>query len=346
MRADTRAALLSAMVLAPCAAPARADSVEDFYRGRQINWILSAGAGGGYSTYAQAFAPFWSAHLPGKPGFAIQNMPGAGGLRAMQYFFANAPRDGSVVGLVHSSVPFAPLFDLPGSNFDPRKFNWIGSLNSESELCVAWHTSGVKTWQDMLTKDFIVGGTGGGSQMETLPLAINRIFGARIKVVSGYTSGSDVYLAMERGEVQGRCSVGASSVNSTRPSWFAEHLVDVPVQISLRHDPQFDAPTLLELAKDDRTKQILTALLSYEDMERPLLAPPETPPERVAALRKAFHEAMNDPGFIAEAKRVNIDIAELSGERIAQIMSDAYALSPDVMRAAKDALRLDAGAGK
>jgi tripartite-type tricarboxylate transporter receptor subunit TctC len=339
------AAAALAIALPVCA---RADGIEDFYRGRQINWILSAGAGGGYSTYAQAFAPFWSAHLPGKPNFVIQNMPGAGGIRAMQYLFANAPKDGATIGLVHSSVPFAPLFDLPGSKFDSRQFNWIGSLNSESELCVAWHTSPIKTWNDMLTKEFVVGGTGGGSQMETLPEAINRLFGTHIKIISGYTSGSEVYLAMERGEVQGRCSVGASSINATRPTWFPKKLVNVPVQISLRHDPQFpDAPTLLELAKDERTKQILGVLLSYEEMERPVLTPPGVPLERVAALRASFHQAMVDPGFIAEAKRMNIDISELSGERIAKIMDESYALPRDVMQAAKAALNMDAaGAGK
>ena len=326
---------------------ARADGVEDYYKGRTITWILSAGAGGGYSTYAQAFAPYWSAHLPGKPGFSIQNMPGAGGIRAMQYLYANAPRDGGVVALVHSSVPFAPLFDLPGSNFDPRQFNWIGSLASESELCVAWRASGVETWRDLLTKEFIVGGTGGGSQMETLPLAINRLFGTHIKIVSGYNSGAEVDLAMERGEVQGRCSIGASSIDSTRPEWFAKNLVSVPVQVSLRHDPRFpNAPTLLELAQDEQTRRILRVLLSYEEMERPLLAPPGVPPERVAALRSAFHEAMSDPGFLAEAKRLNIGVEELSGDKIAAILSDAYALPSDVARAARNALSPETGVVK
>jgi tripartite-type tricarboxylate transporter receptor subunit TctC len=337
-----RAALLAAAIALPGAA--RAQTPEDFYRSHAINWVLSAGAGGGYSTYAQAFAPFWSAHLPGRPGITVQNMPGAGGIRAMQYFYANAPRDGSVVGLVHSSVPFAPLFDLPGSKFDSRKFNWIGSLNSETELCIAWHTAGLKTWDDLKAKTFLVGGTGGGSQMETLPESINRMFGTKMKIISGYNSGNDVYLAMERGEVQGRCSVGASSVNATRPDWFAKKLVDVPLVIGLKRDPLFpDTPSLYEHATDDRTRQILTALLAYEDMERPVLAPPGVPADRLAALKLAFHEAMNDPGFIAEAKRLRLDIFELSGDKVAKIMDDAYALPPDVLKAAKDMMTFDAG---
>jgi tripartite-type tricarboxylate transporter receptor subunit TctC len=273
-------------------------------------------------------------------------MPGAGGIRAMQYLYANAPKDGSVIGLVHSSVPFAPLFDLPGSHFDPRKMNWIGSLNAAGEICVAWARSGIKTWQDMLDKQFIVGGTGGGSQMETLPEAINRIFGTKIKVVSGYTSGSEVYLAMERGEVAGRCSVSVSSVNSTRPDWFPQKKVNVPIQIALHRSSFFpDVPALIEFARDERTKNILDVLLAYQEMDRPMLAPPGVPAERVAALRQAFHEAMNDPGFIAEAKRQRLEIEEVSGERLARIMDDAYALPADVVKQAKDAMTPGAGSG-
>ena len=317
---------------------ARAD-VADFYAGKQITWILSAGAGGGYSTYAQAFAPFLTAHLPGHPNIVIQNMPGAGGVRAMQYLYANAPRDGATLGLVHSSVPFAPLFDLPGSSFDPRRMNWIGSINAAGEICVAMKSAGMRDWSDMLQKPFIVGGTGGGSQMETLPEAIDTMFGTKIKVISGYPSGAEVYLAMERGEVQGRCGVSFSSVNATRPDWFAKKLVDVPVQIALRRSPLFpDAPALAEFAKDERTREILNLLLAYQDMDRPILAPPGVPAERVAALRRAFHDAMNDPGFIAEAKRVGVEIEEVSGERLARIVEEAYALPKDIVTETKNAL--------
>ena len=146
----------------------------------------------------------------------------------MQYLSAGAPKDGTVIGLVHSSVPFAPLFDMAGANFDPRKFGWIGSLNRANEICASWHTSGIKTWQDMLDKQFIVGGTGGGSQMETMPEAFNKIFGTKIKIISGYNAGNEVYLAMERGEVMGRCGVSYSSIMSTRPEWLPTGKVFAP----------------------------------------------------------------------------------------------------------------------
>jgi tripartite-type tricarboxylate transporter receptor subunit TctC len=333
--------VLLGLVMA-CAAGSRAASQgADFYSGKQITWILSAGAGGGYSTYAQAFAPYVSKYLPGNPKVVVQNMPGAGGMRAMQYLSANAPRDGTVIGLVHSSVPFAPLFGLPGSTFDPRKFGWIGSLNAAGELCVAWHTSGIAAWQDLKDKTFIVGGTGGGSQMETLPDAINRLFGTHIKIVSGYTGGAEVNLAMERGEIQGRCSVSVSSINSTRPDWFASKKVTVPIQIALRRSSHFpDVPALIELTPDKRTHDILEVLLAYQDMDRPMLAPPGVPPERLELLRTAFHSGITDPAFLAEAQRLGLEIEEVSGKRLEEIVVSAYGQPPKILQAARDAMSM------
>ena len=329
--------IAAALAQVPC--PALAQDVPDFYRGKDLRLILSAGAGGGYATYAQAFAPFLSAHLPGKPTIIIQNMPGAGGIRAMQYFFANAPKDGTVIGLVHSSVPFAPLFDLPGANFDPRKFGWIGSMNRSNEICTSWHTSGIKTWQDMMTKEFIVGGTGGGSQMETLPVALNQIFGTRMKVISGYTAGTDVFLAMERGEVMGRCGVSYSGIMSVRPDWLPMQKAFVPVQLSMKRSKTFaDVPAIGEFAKDAATRQTLDVLFAYQDMDRPFLAPPGIPATRLATLRKAFHDAMNDPGFIAEAQRLNLELEEVSGEFLQKVLDDTFALPRERVESAKAAL--------
>jgi tripartite-type tricarboxylate transporter receptor subunit TctC len=318
---------------------AHADPIADFYKGRSISWILSAGAGGGYSSYALAFAPYFSAHIPGNPSIVVQNLPGGGGIRAMLYLNEVAPKDGSTLGLVHSSVPFAPLYGIKAASFDPRKMNWIGSIDASTGICVAWHTSGIATWQDMLDKQFTVGGSGAGSQMETMPEMLNKLFGTKIKVVSGYKGGNDIYLAMERGEVQGRCGGLISSIKSTRPDWFPEKQVNVPIQIATARNPIFpDVPTVMELAKDDRTKKILQLVLAPLEMDRPILAPPGTPPDRVAALRDAFHAAMNDPGFIAEAEKDHLEIREISGLRIAQVLDEAYAMPPEITKAATQAM--------
>jgi tripartite-type tricarboxylate transporter receptor subunit TctC len=319
--------------------PAQADPIADFYRGRTISWILSAGAGGGYASYALAFAPYFSAHIPGNPPIVIKNMPGGGGIRAMLYLDSIAPKDGTTLGLVHSSVPFAPIYGIKAASFDPRNMNWIGSIDASTGICVAWHESGIATWQDMLTKPFVVGGTGAGSQMETLPVMLDKLFGARLKVISGYKGGNDIYLAMERGDIQGRCGGLISSINSTRPDWFAKRLVNVPIQIAAARNPLFpDAPAIMEFAKDERTRKILQLILAPLEMDRPILAPPGVPPERVAALREAFHAAMNDPAFIAEAEKDHLEIREVSGRRIAEILSDAFATPPEIARAATEAM--------
>jgi tripartite-type tricarboxylate transporter receptor subunit TctC len=338
---------IAALLAFATLATASADPIEDFYKGKTINWILSAGAGGGYSSYAHVFAPYLSAHIPGKPNIVVQNMPGAGGIRAMIYLGSVAPKDGTTIGMVHSSVPYAPLYGIRGANFDPRRMNWIGSINAATGICVSWTASGITTWRDLFEKEFVVGGTGAGSQMETMPAMINKLFGTRIKVVSGYKGGNDVYLAMERGEVHGRCGGLKSSIKSTRPDWFAQKKVAVPVQIALERDPEFaDAPALIEFVKDERTKQILELILSPMGMDRPLLLPPGTPPDRAAALRKAFSAAMKDRGLIAEAARANIELEEISGEKIQAILERAYTMPGEVIKEAKDAMSLTGAANE
>ena len=324
---------------------AQAATAEDFYKGRTVTMIMSADAGGGYASYANAFSPYLAAHIPGKPRIVLQYMPGAGGLRAMNYLYTNAPKDGSVIALVHSSVPYAPLYGLAAAKFDPRKMNWLGSIDSTSGICVAWGTSKIKTWDDMLKKQYLVGSSGAGSQMETLPMMLNKLFGTKNKVISGYKGGNEVYLAMERGEVDGRCGSLVSSINSTRPDWFPQKKVTVPVQIALERDPAFpDVPAVVEFAKDAKTKAILQLVLSPMAMDRPILTPPGVPADRVAVLRAAFHAAMIDPQFLADAKKQRIEVKEVSGDKVAQLLANAFAMPPEVVKAANESMNLAGGA--
>ncbi len=320
---------------------ASAQTTEEFYDGRQMRLLLSSDAGGGYASYAISFAPYLSKHLPGNPNIIVDYMPGAGGIRAMNYLYANGEQDGSLIALVHSSVPFAPLYGIEGAQFDSLEMQWLGSMNATSGICVAWHESGVRTWEDLFDKDYFVGGSGAGSQMETLPMMLNKLFGTGIKVISGYRGGNEVYVAMERGEVDGRCGTLVSSINSTRPDWFPDQRVYVPVQIAMERNPQFpDSVAIGELAKDDLTRNILKLVLSPMDIDRPLLAPPGVPADRVAALRTAFHAAMNDPGFIAAAASVQIEIKETSSERVTEVIAAAYSMPPEVVQAANSAMNL------
>ena len=329
------ASLLAAAVALP-AAPAMA---QDFYKGKQINWVLSAGEGGGYSSYARAFAPFFEKAIPGNPNIVIQNMPGAGGIRAMMFLANVAPKDGTTIGMVHSSVPFAPLYGVKGASFDPRQMNWIGSISRATAICVAWHGSGVREWKDLFDKEYIVGGTGAGSQMETLPALLNKLYGTKIRIISGYKGGNDVYLAMERGEVSGRCGGLISSIRSTRPDWFPQKKIFVPVAIGLERSPHLpDVPAVVEIVPDERKKQILQLVLAPQEMDRPILAPPGVPADRLEILRKAFHAAMNDPAFVAEAEKQQIEIDEVSGDKVAEIVRNAFSLPSEIVSAAKEAM--------
>ena len=324
-----------------CAAPSQAASVAEFYAGRPVTMYLPAGVGGIYTAYATAFAPHFGARIPGKPKIIVDYMNGAGGIRAMNFLSTNAPRDGSVIGLVHSSLPYAPLYGIRGARFDAMKMNWIGAMNASPGICVAWHQSPIKTWDDMFKRDFIVGGSGAGAQMEILPHVINKLFGTRIKVISGYPGGNDVFHAMERGEVHGRCGTLISGINSTRPDWFPQKKVSIPIQIALARNPRFpNVPALGEFAKDQHTRQVLQLVLSPMDMWGPIVAPPGVPAERVAALRAAYHAAMNDPKFIAYAARMKIEITEVSHDRIAELLKTAYGMPPKAITAAREAMNL------
>jgi tripartite-type tricarboxylate transporter receptor subunit TctC len=316
---------------------------DDFYKGKQIILILSTDVGGGYAASANAIIPYLSANIPGNPRIIMQNMPGAGGVRAMNYLYSAAPKDGTRIALVQAMSPYAPLFGVEAAKYDPRRMNWIGSLEKSTGICVAWSTSGIRTWQDVFDKQFVVGASGAGSQMETLPLMVNKLFGTKIKVVSGYKGGNEVFLAMERGEVHGRCGSFASTITATRPDWFSQKKIAVPFQIALERDPEFpEVPALGEFAKDMRTKQVLELIASHMAMDRPMVMPPGVPAERVAMLRRAFQAAVNDPAFIAEAQRQRLDINAVAGEGVAQLLAKAYAMPADVVTAAREALSLTA----
>jgi len=330
---------------AVAAVAVHAAPAEDFYKGKQIILILSTDVGGGYAASVNAIIPYLSANIPGRPRIIMQNMPGAGGVRAMNYMYAAAPKDGTRIAMVQAMSPYAPLFGVEAAKYDPRRMNWLGSLEKSTGICVAWATSGIRTWQDVFDKQFVVGASGAGSQMETLPLLVNKLFGTKIKVVSGYKGGNEVFLAMERGEVQGRCGSFYSTITASRPDWVQQKKIAIPFQIALERDPEFpDVPALGEFTKDTRTKQVLELIASHMAMDRPIVAPPGVPPERIAILRRAFQAAVNDPNFIAEAQKQRLDIDAVAGEGVAQLLTKAYAMPADVVAAAREALNLTGSA--
>ena len=209
-------------------------------------------------------------HIAGQPHFIVQSMPGAGGLNATNYLYNQAPQDGTTIGIVHSTVPLAPLWNSKGVRFDTLKFNWLGSLDRAAGMCITWHTSPIKTWNDLLTKESTVGSTGAGSQMEAYPALLNRMFGTKMKVIGGYKAGTDIFIAMERGEVDGRCGGQLTVIKSTRPDWLTGHKISVPILIAQKRIAEFpDTPTVLEFVKDEATRQELELMMVPQSLDRP-----------------------------------------------------------------------------
>jgi tripartite-type tricarboxylate transporter receptor subunit TctC len=328
------AARILALILLAAAIGAPAAGAE-FYKGRTIRILLSAGVAGGYAEYARLLSRHWGDHIAGSPGFIVESMPGAGGLVAANYLYFQAPKDGLTVGLIHSTLPLAPLFGTKGARFDAQKFQWIGSMDQQDGMCTAWHETPIARWQDVLDKPFIVGSSGAGS-MDIIPTLLNKYMGTHIKVISGYKDGTDIFLAMQRGEVEGRCSPQLTVLKSTRPEWLARGWVKVPILIGDRRSPDFpDTPTILELVKDQSARQQFELLILEQHMDRPALLPPGVDAARVAELRGAFDATMQDASFRAEADKMRLHLDPIDGPALQSLLDKAYALPPDVIEAAK-----------
>jgi tripartite-type tricarboxylate transporter receptor subunit TctC len=332
--------IIAALVVA-CgfAINASAQSTGGFYSGRSVHLVLSTGMGGGYAVYGRLLARHMDGHLPGHPNIIVENMPGAGGIKATNWMYIQAPRDGTTFGIVQVTVPLAPLMGNKGAQYDSSKFNWIGSMDQAPAMCMAWHTSPVQTWQDLLNKEFIVGGTGVGSSMLIYPAMLNAMFGTQFKVISGYADGSSVYLAMERGEIQGACGAFLTTIKATLPDWFSQHKFVVPIAIAPHRLKDFpNTPAITEFIKDERTRQVFEIPFAAEQMDRPVLAPPGLPAERVKDLRAAFDATMKDASFRDEADRLHLTVDYVDGEQLAEIIKRVYALPKEAVAIARQSM--------
>jgi tripartite-type tricarboxylate transporter receptor subunit TctC len=234
------------------------------------------------------------------------------------------------------------VFGTQAAQYDSRKFNWLGSMSSASGICISWHSSPIKTWQDMLDREFIVGSSGVGSQMEVLPMMINQLFGTKMKVISGYKDGVSVFLGMERGEVEGRCGGLLTPLGLTHPDWIPEKKINVPIAIATKRLAVFpDTPSIMEFTKDDRTRKVLELIFAPQQFDRPFLAPPGVPEARVKDLRTAFVAAMESPGLKADAGKQHLDIDLVPADEMIKLINSAYASPPEVVETAKAAMDKD-----
>lgn len=336
----TRGALLACiplcLLLVSGAGGRAADAdVAAFYRNKTLVFHVSAGPGGGYDLYARAFADFLGRHIPGHPTVVVDNLIGAGGLRAADYIDHAAPKDGSEIALIQSTALMAPFFNDAHARFSPTDFTWLGNLSKEYSVCAAWAASPIKTAQDMFDKEFVVGSSGAGTSMETYPNVLNNVLGTKIKVISGYSGGAPVLLAMERGEVQGRCGASYATYAAVRPDWIKNGSVRFLMQTSLEKDPALPStPWIMDFVKTERQRAILDLVLAPRLVQRPIVAPPGIPAERAQALRDAVDASASDPAFLAEADRLKLEISPMSASAVDAIVSRLAATPVDVRTAA------------
>jgi tripartite-type tricarboxylate transporter receptor subunit TctC len=311
---------------------------DNFYEGKYITVITSTGPGGTYDVGARAIVRFMPKYIPGKPNMVVQNMPGGGNMLATNYMYTIAPKDGTTIAVVNNAIPLQQTVEGPGVRYDATKFNWIGSTGAKNSAIFVWATNPVKSIADLKTTEVTIGGTGAGSSLVVFPTAMNNVLGTKFKVVIGYKSSEDIALAMQRGEVEARV-LAYSSILATHPDWIRENKVRFLVQAGLKRDRDIaNIPLATELARDDEERRILKLIASPVPLGQPYLAPPGTPTDRVAILRKAFDATMSDPEFRGEAARLQLDIDPMTAEEVAAIVNDTISTPPEIVAKAKLAM--------
>ena len=335
------ASLAVPVLLSIAALPAHAaDAVANFYRGKTIQVLVGFGPGGGYDLYARTLARYMGRHIPGNPTLVPQNMPGAGGVKAMNYLYNVARKDGTVIGTFARGLAIEPLLGhAQGMQFDATKFDWIGSVSNEVSICAFWNTSGIKTWKDMQTKPSTIGASAAGADSEIFPTVLKNLFHLPTKVVTGFSNGgADINLGMERGEVGGRCGWSWSSLLSQSKSLLDQKKINIVIQLALqKHEDLPDVPLVMDLPTTPQNKAALKLIVSRQSIARPFAAPPGLPPDRLQALRAAFDTTMKDPQFLAEAKRLELEVRPVSGGDVEKLIKELYATPPDVVKLAAQA---------
>jgi tripartite-type tricarboxylate transporter receptor subunit TctC len=332
-------AVLAAALLALLTGPGAAD---DFYRGKTVRLIAPSDVGGGYDLYARSFATYLRKHIPGEPTIIVQNMPGAGGLTAANWLFNVASKDGLTIGLMQRGVPFYPYFGDKNAKFDPAAFNWLGSFAAEVGSATIWHTAKARTMDDALRETVVMGGSG-PNDSETYTHLMNNTVGTKFRVVGGYRANSAVFLAMERGEVEG-VTGSWSSVKSERPNWIRDKLVRVIVQVARTRAPDLpDVPLIMDYVKTDEHKAMWNVMLAMATVGRPATAPPGIPAELTPILRDAFAATMADPTFTAEMERGRRELSPENAQTMQKLLADVAATPPATLAKLIEYTRRDPG---
>jgi tripartite-type tricarboxylate transporter receptor subunit TctC len=315
-----------ACVAGACIAPADAQPAAPSMAGQTITIYSGVGAGGGYDAYGRMVARNIGRHIPGNPTVIAGNMPGGGGRKLGNYIYNAAPKDGSAIGIIQHTTIYDAVFGEPGVHYDAARFNWLGSMADVTFVAFAWGTTGVKTIDDARTKQISLGATGTGATSFQYPTLLNRMFGTRFKIITGYKGSADVYHAVEQRELDGTGGLAWDALRNGYGRWISGHKINILVQFALKRNPQLpNVPTIMELARSPREKQVLQFIFSGLQFARPFLAPPGTPRAVVDMLRKAMTEVARDPGLLEEARRRRFDINPVDGATVQRMVADIYA---------------------
>ncbi|MDO9441075.1 MAG: tripartite tricarboxylate transporter substrate-binding protein [Beijerinckiaceae bacterium] len=333
----TRRRLCAALLLTLTALPAYADPVEDFYKGRTITMIIGLGEGGGYDLSARLVAQHLSQFIPGKPTIVPRNMPGAGSIAAAEYVYSVAPRDGTTLAI------FQPTFVLEKATdkarkFESEKFGYVGRVDQSVLVGLVWKDSPAKTIEEIKQREVILSANAAAGTSATIPWALNRLIGTKFKVVLGYASSATMGLALERGEAHG---IGSTSWDylQTKPDWFDDKKIAILYTIALdRFRDLPDVPTVLELTKVDKDRNVLKLMASTSSIGRAFLTTPDTPPERLAALRAAFDRMVQDPAFLADARKRKLGVDPLPGKDLQVLVNDVATQPTEIVEAMKAAV--------
>jgi tripartite-type tricarboxylate transporter receptor subunit TctC len=338
------ATAIAAAVVLPASGAALAQSASDFYSKAEMTIVVGYNPGGTYDLYSRMAARHLGNHLPGKPNIIVKNVPGVGSLKAANYLYEQAPKDGATLGMVSQSVALQQVLKHRAVRYDARKFRFIGRMTQATEVTIVWHTVPVKTIADARKREVVMGATSPGSSADTNPRLMNEFAGTMFKNVLGYKGTTGAMRAMERGEVEGSLAVIQSLIVSKK-DWIKENKIRVLVQYALERHPAFpDAPAMTEFGDSDEEKQILRLFGSTASVGRALMVPPDVPADRLAMLRTAFDAMLKDPAFLADMKAKNMELDPASGQKVQALIDDTYKISPKA--AARAAAARNAGKKK
>jgi tripartite-type tricarboxylate transporter receptor subunit TctC len=332
---NTAAIALVVSLLASSSASAQ--SVEEFYKSHPVTMMVGFNVGNIYDTVMRGVARHIGKHIPGNPTVIPVNRPGAGSLAAANQLFNVSPRDGTVIGVFNRSIPTDPLLSATSAaRFEATKFTWIGNVGHEVSVCVTRRETGATTWDDLISKPLQTAVTSTSADTGVYPLLLNNMFGAKLKLVTGYQGGQDMSLALERGEVDARCGWSLAGIKTGRPSWLTDGSIHIPVQLGLRGSPELaGVPLIMDLGKTDQQRRVLKLIMSRQELAYAFAAPPELPADRTEALRTAFDRTMKDPEFLAEAGKIGIEVAAATGASVERLMKDIYDTPQDLVAEAR-----------